>query len=133
MSDFNLIKKEGSTCTELLECFYDLSTNECDAFYQIAARESVTLDGLSAVIKRDRSTTHRLLQKLVGLGLCYKEKVSLERGGYAHMYRAASIGRVKEQLQGRINEYLSNVERLLARMEDDMGQKIKKCKKIELE
>lgn len=126
MSDLNLIKREGSSCSELLECFYDLSLNECEAFYQIAARESVSLDELAATIKRDRSTTHRLLQKLVNLGLCYKEKISLPKGGYSHRYRAASISRVRDQLQTRINDYLSNLEDLFGRVESEMNEKIEK-------
>lgn len=131
MSDLNLIKKEGSSCTELLECFYDLSSNECEAFYQIAAKESVSLDELAFLIKRDRSTTHRLLQKLVGMGLCYKEKVNLPKGGYSHIYRAASITRVKDQLEKRINEYRSNLEDLFGRMESEMTEKIKKFNRDE--
>ena len=130
MSDINLLKKEGSSCTELLECFYDLSANECEAFYKIAAMEKVTLDELSSIIARDRSTTHRLLQKLVGLGLCYKEKMTLERGGYIHVYRAPSTSRVKKQLETRITEYMEDLNILASRIEDDLEVRINSHKKI---
>ena len=124
MSDINLLKKEGSSCTELLECFYDLSANECEAFYKVAAKGEITLDELSSMIGRDRSTTHRLLQKLVGLGLCYKEKKSLERGGYIHVYRAPSVSRVKEQLEKRIAEYMDDLKSLSSRIENDLAARI---------
>ncbi len=130
MSDINLLKKEDSSCTELLECFYDLSANECEAFYKVAAREEVTLDELSSIIGRDRSTTHRLLQKLVGLGLCYKEKKSLERGGYIHVYRAPSVLRVKEQLEKRIAEYMDDLKSLSSKIEYDLSERIEHHRKI---
>ena len=91
MADLNILRKEGSSCTELLECFYGLSRSECDAFYILSGKGEATLDELSALISRDRSTTHRLLQKLVNLGLCYKEKVSLKQGGYVHLYKAPGL------------------------------------------
>lgn len=126
MSDVNMLKKEGSSCTELLESFYHLSPNECDAFYTIASMEKVTLDELSSLIGRDRSTTHRLLQKLVGAGLCYKEKATLSRGGYIHEYRAASVARVREELVRRIEDYISDLKGLASRIESDMTDRIAK-------
>lgn len=125
MTDISILKKEGSCCTELFQCFYDLSENECDAFYAVAASEGTTLDDLSALISRDRSTTHRLLQKLVGLDLCYKEKKTLDRGGYIHVYKAYSVKRIKTQLENRISDYVNQLNSLASRIESDLNRKIK--------
>lgn len=124
MPDLNILRKEGSSCTELLECFYGLNKNECEAFYIIAARGEATLDELSALIKRDRSTTHRLLQKLVNLELCYKEKATLQKGGYVHIYKPVSIARVREILESRISEYITDINKLASKIESDLAVRI---------
>lgn len=130
MSDINLLRKEGSSCTELLECFYDLSPRECQVFYTIASREKVTLDELSEIIDRDRSTTHRLLQKLVGLGLCYKEKTTFQRGGYSYEYRTPSVSRIKDHLEKRINEHIDDLNKLVSRIESDILSRIDSQKNV---
>ncbi len=132
MQDISAIRKEGSSCTELIECFFGLSKSECFAFYLMAAKESVTLDELSNKIGRDRSTTHRLLQKLVNLGLCYKEKITIPRGGYVHKYSSVSISRLKEDLEGRINTYVKDIENLLSCLDGDLEKKIGQFKDKEL-
>ncbi len=128
MPDLSILKKEGASCTELLECFFNLSPHECEAFYAVAARDGITLDELSEIIKRDRSTTHRLLQKLVAEGLCYKEKVVIPRGGYVHMYSAVSVPRIAQELDSRINGFMGDLKRILPNVESDLLKNIKKIK-----
>ncbi len=124
MADTSIIRKEGSSCTELMQCFLGLSSNECTAFYMISGRGGVTLDELAEWISRDRSTTHRLLQKLVTLGLCYKEKENISRGGYIHRYEAVSKERLKDILDTRIKEYVNDLEKLASCLDSDLERKM---------
>lgn len=128
MPDLNILKKEGASCTELMEFLFDLGPHECDAFYAVAAENGLSLDELSEIISRDRSTTHRLLQKLVRSGLCYKEKVVIPRGGYAHLYSAVSLSTISQQIEERINDFMSDLSRLLPRVKSDMLKNIEKAK-----
>lgn len=128
MPDLSILKKEGASCTELMECFFNLGQHECEAFYAVASREKVTLDELSEIINRDRSTTHRLLQKLVGEGLCYKEKTVISRGGYIHVYSAVSIPRITQQLNSRIDGFMEDLKRILPNVESDLRKNIEKIK-----
>lgn len=128
MPDLSILMKDNASCTELMECFFDLAPQECEGFYALASRDRVTLDELSAMIRRNRSTTHRLLNKLVGLGLCYKETNAIPRGGYLHLYSAISPARITQLLSVKMDEFMGNLNRILPTVETDIKRNIDRAR-----
>lgn len=115
-----LLTRRNASCNELLCSIYNLNTVDLEIFYRLAGGKPASLDELASTVKRDRSTVHRSLQKLVGIGLCYKEVKALKEGGYYHAYSATEISRIKEQAKEKVGEITSALERMLQNLESDI-------------
>lgn len=113
------LTREGATCTELLVCLYDLKQTDIDALREVARWVQVTLDEVSGKLKRDRSTVHRSLSKLVSLNLVYKRVKTLDGGGYYHVYALAEEPQIREQARVRVAEIIAGLERLVDNFEAD--------------
>ncbi len=115
-----LLTRKNASCNELLCAVYNLNPVDLEVFYQLAGGNSASLDELSQKVKRDRSTIHRSLQKLVSNQLCYKETRALKDGGYYHLYSATELPKVKQQAELRVREITSSFEKMLRNFESDV-------------
>ena len=84
----------------------------------------MTLEELSTKADRDKSTTFRSLQKLVGLGICIKETKTLKEGGYYHVYSAIDNKTFKMETEKKVKEIEASFHRLLRKFEDNMQEVI---------
>ena len=75
------LTRMNSTIRDLFIYLYDLSPLDLHLlFILIKHKKPMTLEELSTIADRDKSTTFRSLQKLVGLGICIKETKTLKEG-----------------------------------------------------
>lgn len=125
MESIRSLTRKGTTCTELLVCLYDLKQRDIDILYEVARRDHATLDEISDSMKRDRSTVHRSLSKLVSLNLVYKKVRTLEGGGYYHTYTVAEESQIKEQVNLRVAEIMESLERLVGSFSADFHRHMK--------
>lgn len=114
------LTKSSARCSDLLCCFFDLNDLEAKLFYTVAARPGITLDILSQKTGRDRTTIFRCLQKLISVGLIYKEMDSLDKGGRISHYYPSEISDVKKMVEARIDSLKSSMEKLLSDFEKRM-------------
>ena len=54
---------------------------------------------LGEKIGKDRSTAYRCLKGLISCGICTKQRMTMERGGYFHVYFAVPPEEVKARLK----------------------------------
>jgi predicted transcriptional regulator len=101
---------------------------ELEVFYRLVARGQATLDEIASDVGRDRSTTHRLLSKLVAGGLVYKQSRTLKGGGYYHLYLPVEQSKIKEQAQQRVDEITGGLQRLV----DNFGADFRKHMKTRI-
>ena len=73
---------------------------------------------------RDRSTTFRSLQKLVGLGLCVKETKTIKEGGYFHVYSVVDMETFRAETERRVKDLQKSLDRLLKKFEGEMQKAI---------
>ena len=125
MSSIALLTRRGASCSDLLNCLYDLTPVESELFYILIKNSPKTLDQLAKLIKRDRSTTHRCLQKLVSAGLSYKETKGLKEGGYYHVYSATELSKIKNQSEQKVDEVCTSLRRLIESFETDVRRHLK--------
>jgi predicted transcriptional regulator len=124
-SSIKTLTRMNSTIKDLFIYLYDLSPLELDLlFVMIKNKESLTLEELSKNADRDKSTTFRGLQKLVGLGICIKEARTVKEGGYYHVYRAIDMESFKAETEKRVKELEQSIHRLLRKFEEDMDKAI---------
>src|SRR5437867_8567287 len=104
-----LLTRRNASCNELLCTIYNLNPVDLEIFYQLAGGRSASLDELASTVKRDRSTVHRSLQKLVGSGLGYKEVRSMKDGGYYHIYGATELSTIRKHAEQRVKELMTSL------------------------
>ncbi len=120
MVSFSSLIRSKAKCSDLLSCFLDLNDLEIRLFYTLVSRGSSTLDDLSDALSKDRSTIFRNLQKLVALGLIYKEMSSLERGGRVASFLPNDMESVKEIVSQRIESLKKSMDSFMNEFEQRM-------------
>ena len=123
----NTLTRLNATVKDLFIQLYDLSPLDLEILFMLISKkndEPMTLDQISKEADRDRSTTFRSLQKLVGLGLCIKETKTIKEGGYYHVYSVVDMKTFKMETERRVRDLQKSLERLLKKFESDMQQAI---------
>jgi len=118
----------NATVKDLFIQLYDLSPLDLDIVFMLISKknnnEPMTLDQVSTEVDRDRSTTFRSLQKLVGLGLCVKETKTIKDGGYFHVYSVVDMETFKKETERRVEDLHRSLDRLLKKFEGEMQKAI---------
>ncbi len=123
----NTLTRMNATVKDLFIQLYDLSPLDLEILFMLISKkndEPMTLDQISKEADRDRSTTFRSLQKLVGLGLCIKDTKTIKEGGYYHVYSVVDMKTFKMETERRVRDLQKGLERLLKKFESDMQQAI---------
>ena len=123
----NTLTRLNATIKDLFIQLYDLSPLDLEILFMLISKkndEPITLDQISKEADRDRSTTFRSLQKLVGLGLCIKDTKTIKEGGYYHVYSVVDMKTFKMETERRVRDLQKGLERLLKKFESDMQQAI---------
>lgn len=121
MVSFSSLIRTRAKCSDLLSCFLDLNELEVRIFYSLMDKGSATLDQISEIVSRDRSTVFRNLQKLVSLGLISKEMISLQKGGRIALFLPSDIQVIKEIVTQRIDSLKKSMDSFLDEFEDRMN------------
>jgi len=73
-------------CADLVICVFNLNLTDMSILRLFSENEGKTIKDITKEIKKDRSTIHRSLEKLISCKLCYKERVSGENRGFVDYY-----------------------------------------------
>ena len=117
----------NATVKDLFIQLYDLSPLDLDILFMLISKKNegpMTLEEVSKMTNRDRSTTFRSLQKLVTLGLCMKETKTIKEGGYYHVYSIVDMETFKIETERRVRDLQRSLDRLLKKFENDMQKAI---------
>jgi len=98
VSSLGKIVRGSASCSDLISCLYALNSTEIDIFFSLYGMGEITLETLSAAANRDKSTIHRILEKLVSAGLCFKDTRAAEKGGFRNIYYTLSPEKLVEKL-----------------------------------
>ena len=123
----NTLTRMNATVKDLFIQLYDLSSLDLDILFMLIGNkngEPMTLDEVSKEVDRDRSTTFRSLQKLVSLGLCSKQTMTIKEGGYYHVYSVVDMETFKIETERRVRDLQKSLDRLLKKFEEDMQSSI---------
>jgi predicted transcriptional regulator len=123
----NTLTRMNATVKDLFIQLYDLSPLDLDILFMLISKkieEPMTLDQVSKETDRDRSTTFRSLQKLVGLGLCVKETKTIKEGGYFHVYSVVDMETFRVETERRVEDLQKSLDRLLKKFEGEMQKAI---------
>jgi len=105
------------TCRDVLRCLFGLGDFEMAVYKNLLRTGPSRADQLSPVLKRDKSTVYRALQKLVSAGLVMKEAETLKRGGHFHKYTAVPPEKIRERIKTCIDEWFMHVQEAFNRFD----------------
>lgn len=98
-----------ASCKDIVKCLYRLSDFELSIYKKMVKQGPLRADDLAPVVKRDRSTVYRALQKLVASGLAFRDTKSIDRGGYYHLYSAVSPEALRAKLHKCADDWFDNM------------------------
>jgi predicted transcriptional regulator len=124
------LNRMNSSVKDLFIYLYNLSPLDLEILLTLIGndkkynKKSMTLEELTQVVDRDKSTVFRSLQKLVGLGICIKETRTIREGGLYHAYSAIDVESFKVETEKRVKELEKSFHRILKKFEADMANMI---------
>ncbi|UCE90970.1 MAG: hypothetical protein JSV90_05970 [Methanobacteriota archaeon] len=99
-----------ATCRDIVKCMYGLSDFELAIYKRLVKHGRQRADDLAPLMKKDRSTVYRALQRLVGAGMAFRETRSIDRGGYYHVYTAIGPEQLRDKLRGCADDWFDNIK-----------------------
>ncbi len=122
MDSLQSLTKKGATCSDLLSCLYNLKPTDLEVLLTVAKNEDATLDQIAEKVKRDRSSVHRILSKLLSANLITRQTQTIKGGGYYHTYSMVEPEKIKKYAKERVKEITDSLELLIDRFELDLNK-----------
>ncbi len=126
MESINQLTKKGATCTDLLTCLYNLKPADIEVLQAVVANPNASLDQIAAKIKKDRSSIHRCLSKLVSINLVTKQTKTIKGGGYYHTYTLLDHELLKKHARERVQEITESLQTLIDNFDSDFEKHLKR-------
>ncbi len=99
-----LFTKSFEKPSDLLCCAFGLRNSEIDTYFSLISGPK-TVEEISELIGKDRSTVQRVLNKLHKKNLVERVAHFIDRGGYYYEYRAKSTDDVREEILTQLDEW----------------------------
>lgn len=99
----------NASCRDIVKCLYRLTDFELAIYKRLVKHGPQRADDLAPILKKDRSTVYRALQKLVSAGLASRDTKTIDRGGYYHVYSAVPPETLKRKLHKCADDWFENM------------------------
>lgn len=101
-------------CEGLLECVYGLRQLDRECFETLLDADGpMTVDAISEVVDRERSTVYRSVQRLLQAGFVQKEQVNYDDGGYYHQYHPTDPSEIAARMQRQVDDFYGKLDDLV--------------------
>lgn len=107
-------------CEDIAKCILGLKNIDIETYKSLVSKGPMTAESLGEVLKRERSTAYRSLQNLMGCGLVRRETRTINSGGYFYEYIAIDPCRMKDMVQGNIDQWYNKMKNLVADIDKDI-------------
>lgn len=92
-------------CNDIIGCIFDFNNLDIEVYKKLKEKGESKTQDLANILKKERSTVYRSLQKLTKCGLCIKKTNKINIGGHYHTYKSIDSKLVKMKLESCINEW----------------------------
>ncbi len=107
------------SCFDIVRALFGLSENELEVLACINHNKPVDVKGITAIIKKDRASIVRSIQRLMDVGSVKKEKVSLERGGYKYVYFTLPMVEFRDRLKELVKRIANRMEKGIMELSEE--------------
>lgn len=87
---------------ELLSHLFGLTKTEAKAYFSALGESTVNVKELSDKLGKDRTTTQRIVSKLLENELMSRQKINLKLGGIKYRYSATDFGLIKNKMHQKL-------------------------------
>lgn len=112
------ILKSTHKCEDIVKCVLGLKELDLTTYKNLVKGGRMTVEKLSELLGRERSTTYRSLQNLLSCGLVRRETQSIESGGYFYEYIAEDPCTMKEMIKSNVDDWYAKMQEIITNMDD---------------
>ncbi len=112
------ILKSTHKCDDIVKCVLGLKELDLTTYKNLVKGGNMTVEKLSELLGRERSTTYRSLQNLLSCGLVRRETRSIESGGYFYEYIAEDPSSMKEMIRSNVGDWYAKMQDIITDMDD---------------
>ncbi len=112
------ILKSTHKCDDIVKCVLGLKELDLTTYKNLVKGGRMTVEKLSELLGRERSTTYRSLQNLLSCGLVHRETRSIESGGYFYEYIAEDPCTMKEMIRSNVDDWYAKMQDIITDMDD---------------
>ena len=117
--------RQDMECEGLLECMHGLKKLDRECYrVLVESDEPMTIDEVSEIVDRERSTTYRSVRRLIQTGFVQKEQINYEGGGYCHVYYPTDPGEISDDMQRMLNDWYAKMGQLIQEFEDKYEEEV---------
>lgn len=106
-------KSEGFTCSELVRCVFNLNDTDLQVFTKAAKKGGMSVNEIGHLLKKDRSTVYRSLEKLIACNLCYRERKSGPKRGFVDYYHTIAMQEVFKKAEQRLDVCYTELKKII--------------------
>jgi predicted transcriptional regulator len=120
--------RTNTTIRDLFVYLYELSPLDVDLLFILIKKGNkrpMTLEQLSEISKRKKTTVFASMKKLVSLRLCNRTMQTKKEGGYFYIYTAISMEELKTETLNRVRELEQSINKLMKTFESHIQRTIK--------
>jgi len=107
------------TCFDVVKALFGLSDNEVEVLACINHNKPVDIKKIITIIKKDRASIVRSIQRLMDVGAVKKEKVSLAKGGYKYLYFTLPITEFRDKLRELVSKISERMEKGIMELSEE--------------
>ena len=104
-------------CEDAVKCIFDLKELDIVILRELKKQGNIRADELATILRKERSTIYRSLQKLNRCGICEKKTKTIKHGGYYHIYSICENIRIREIAEQCLNEWYERVKKSLLELD----------------
>lgn len=117
-------------CEDLLECVYNLTTNEVRVYRLLLLKGPLTASEVGEELGRSPNSAYRFLRSLQACKLVYKKQENRKEGGYYYVYYPEEPDIVRERLTDFRCQWDQKIEELIQEFPRDIPEEaIKRIKR----
>ena len=110
---------ENINCVDLVRCIFNLNETDILILKSIPENEGRSIKDITNIIKKDRSTIHRSLEKMVSCNICYKERKSGKNRGFIDYYYAISEKELIRRAEKNLDDCYIKIKKMLSELKKE--------------
>jgi predicted transcriptional regulator len=107
-------------CNDVIQCIFNLNDQEIKLYRELKKTGEIRADTLSKIVKKERSTVYRSLQKLTCAKLVIKKTNIIKSGGYYHTYICNNKIDIKNNIENCVDNWYRKMKNTLLQIEKEI-------------